>query len=135
MSDPETPNKPAKPKQSYANLHRITSNDAVCLHTIRGCRSEMARVYRMSLNHKIPAQDATRYIYALIAIRDTLVMEMDREPRLINPPSQEQPPIVIHAVPPSCYLSGDAINEIRKRELHNSYVNGVDVDKADGKLN
>jgi hypothetical protein len=134
---PDKPAKPAKPKVTYQ--HRITSNDATCLHTLAGVRTEMARVYRLALNRHVSGQEGARFIYMLTQIRDTLEM-INHEPLQLPPPQQlESPTINIIAVPPDHYLSADQVRAIRESEYRaaygNGHANGHANDDENGKLN
>jgi hypothetical protein len=44
-------------------------HNATALDTLAGVQGEMARVYRLALNGKVPSDEMTRFIYALKEIR------------------------------------------------------------------
>jgi len=46
------------------------------LDTLAGVRTEMARLYRLALNGRIPSDEMTRFIYALKEIRACLEAEI-----------------------------------------------------------
>ena len=48
----------------------------MALDTLAGVRREMARLYRLGLNGRIPSDEMTRFIYALKEIRACLEAEM-----------------------------------------------------------
>jgi hypothetical protein len=48
----------------------------MALDTLAGVRGEMARLYRLGLNGRIPSDEMTRFIYALKEIRACLEAEM-----------------------------------------------------------
>jgi hypothetical protein len=54
----------------------LTPRNAVALDTLAGVRSEMARLYRLALNGRIPSDEMTRFIYALKEIRACLEAEI-----------------------------------------------------------
>ncbi|WP_458145585.1 hypothetical protein [Bradyrhizobium sp. UFLA05-109] len=45
------------------------------MDTLAGVRGEMARLYRLGLNGRIPSDEMTRFIYALKEIRACLEVE------------------------------------------------------------
>jgi hypothetical protein len=53
----------------------LTPRNAMALDTLAGVRGEMARLYRMGLNGRIPSDEMTRFIYALKEIRACLEAE------------------------------------------------------------
>src|SRR5215471_1594586 len=53
----------------------LTPRNAMALNTLAGVRGEMARLYRMGLNGRIPSDEMTRFIYALKEIRACLEAE------------------------------------------------------------
>jgi hypothetical protein len=57
----------------------------MALDTLVGVRGEMARLYRLALNGRIPSDEMTRYIYALKEIRACLEAEAltDVQQRLV----------------------------------------------------
>ena len=48
----------------------------MALDTLAGVRGEMARLYRLALNNKLPCDELTRLIYTLKAIRACLEAEL-----------------------------------------------------------
>ena len=57
----------------------------MALDTLAGVRSEMARLYRLALNGKMPTDELTRLIYTLKEIRACLEAEIltDVQQRLV----------------------------------------------------
>jgi hypothetical protein len=53
----------------------LTPRNAMALDTLAGVRGEMARLYRLGLNGRIPSDEMTRFIYALKEIRACLEAE------------------------------------------------------------
>ena len=53
----------------------LSPRNAMALDTLAGVRGEMARLYRLGLNGKIPSDEMTRFIYALKEIRACLEAE------------------------------------------------------------
>ena len=47
----------------------LPPRNAMALDTLAGVRGEMARLYRLALNGRIPSDESTRLIYALKEIR------------------------------------------------------------------
>jgi hypothetical protein len=62
----------------------LSPRNAMALDTLAGVRGEMARLYRLGLNGRIPSDEMTRFIYALKEIRACLEAEtlIDIEQRL-----------------------------------------------------
>jgi hypothetical protein len=54
----------------------LSPRNAVALDTLAGVRGEIARLYRLALNGRIPSDEMTRFIYALKEIRGCLEAEM-----------------------------------------------------------
>ena len=54
----------------------LSPRNKMALDTLVGVRGEMARLYRLALNGRIPADEMTRFIYALKEIRACLEAEM-----------------------------------------------------------
>ena len=54
----------------------LPPRNAMALDTLAGVRGEMARLYRLGLNGKIPSDEMTRFIYALKEIRACIEAEM-----------------------------------------------------------
>jgi hypothetical protein len=65
----------------------LPPRNAMALDTLAGVRGEMARLYRLALNGRIPSDEMTRFIYALKEIRTCLEAEMltDVQQRLTLP--------------------------------------------------
>jgi hypothetical protein len=65
-------------------IERETPRNAMALDTLAEVRREMARLYRLGLNGRIPSDEMTRFIYALKEIRACLEAEtlIDVEQRL-----------------------------------------------------
>jgi hypothetical protein len=63
----------------------LSPRNAMALDTLAGVRGEMARLYRLALNGKIPSDEMTRFIYALKEIRACLEAEIltDVQQRLV----------------------------------------------------
>jgi hypothetical protein len=53
----------------------LSPRNKMALDTLVGVRGEMARLYRLALNGRIPSDEMTRYIYALKEIRACLEAE------------------------------------------------------------
>jgi len=53
----------------------LSPHNAIALDTLAGVRGEMARLYRLALNGKLPSDELTRFIYALKEIRACLEAE------------------------------------------------------------
>lgn len=64
----------------------LTPRNAMPLDTLAGVRGEMARLYRLGLNGRIPSDEMTRFIYALKEIRACLEAEIltDVQQRLVT---------------------------------------------------
>ena len=78
----------------------LSPRNAIALDTLAGVRGEMARLYRLGLNGRIPSDEMTRFIYALKEIRACLEAEIltDVQQRLVllsremdNPNGQRLP--------------------------------------------
>src|SRR6476660_677434 len=54
----------------------LPPRNAIALDTLAGVRGEMARLYRLALNGKIPADELTRLVYTLKEIRCCLESEI-----------------------------------------------------------
>ena len=63
----------------------LSPRNAMALDTLAGVRGEMARLYRLALNGRIPSDEMTRFIYALKEIRACLEAEIltDVQQRLV----------------------------------------------------
>ena len=63
----------------------LSPRNAVALDTLAGVRGEMARLYRLGLNGRIPSDELTRFVYALKEIRACLEAEIltDVQQRLV----------------------------------------------------
>ena len=63
----------------------LSPRNKMALDTLAGVRGEMARLYRLALNGKIPSDEMTRFIYALKEIRACLEAEIltDVQQRLV----------------------------------------------------
>jgi len=63
----------------------LSPHNAIALDTLAGVRGEMARLYRLALNGRIPSDEMTRFIYALKEIRAALEAEIltDVQQRLV----------------------------------------------------
>ena len=53
----------------------LSPRNAMALDTLAGVRGEMARLYRLGLNGRMPSDEMTRFIYALKEIRACLEAE------------------------------------------------------------
>ena len=69
-----------KPKAEVLSPH-----NKVALDTVAGVRGEMARLYRLALNGRMPTDELTRLIYTLKEIRACLEAEIltDVQERLV----------------------------------------------------
>ena len=54
----------------------LSPRNAMALDTLAGVRGEMARLYRLALNGKLPSDELTRFIYTLKEIRACLEAEI-----------------------------------------------------------
>ena len=54
----------------------LSPRNAMALDTLAGVRGEMARLYRLALNGRIPSDELTRLIYTLKEIRACLEAEI-----------------------------------------------------------
>ena len=54
----------------------LSPRNKMALDTLAGVRGEMARLYRLALNGRIPSDEMTRFIYALKEIRACLEAEV-----------------------------------------------------------
>ena len=54
----------------------LSPRNAMALDTLAGVRGEMARLYRLALNNKLPCDELTRLIYTLKEIRACLEAEV-----------------------------------------------------------
>ena len=54
----------------------LSPRNAMALDTLAGVRGEMARLYRLALNGRIPADELTRLVYTLKEIRCCLESEI-----------------------------------------------------------
>ena len=54
----------------------LSPRNAMALDTLAGVRGEMARLYRLALNNKLPCDELTRLIYTLKEIRACLEAEI-----------------------------------------------------------
>src|SRR5215510_7594715 len=63
----------------------LSPRNKMALDTLAGVRGEMARLYRLALNGRIPSDEMTRFIYALKEIRACLEAEIltDVQQRLV----------------------------------------------------
>ena len=63
----------------------LSPRNKMPLDTLVGVRGEMARLYRLALNGRIPSDEMTRFIYALKEIRACLDAELltDVQQRLV----------------------------------------------------
>ena len=62
------------PHQPKAEV--LSPRNAMALDTLAGVRGEMARLYRLALNNKLPCDELTRLIYTLKEIRACLEAEI-----------------------------------------------------------
>jgi hypothetical protein len=63
----------------------LSPRNAIALDTLSGVRGEMARLYRLALNGRLPSHELTRLIYTLKEIRACLEAETltDIQQRLV----------------------------------------------------
>jgi len=54
----------------------LSPRNKMALDTVAGVRSEMARLYRLGLNGRIPSDELTRLVYVLREIRACLEAEI-----------------------------------------------------------
>ena len=54
----------------------LSPRNAMSLDTLAGVRGEMARLYRLALNGRVPSDEMTRFIYVLKEIRACLEAEI-----------------------------------------------------------
>ena len=54
----------------------LSPRNAMALDTVAGVRGEMARLYRLGLNGRIPSDEMTRFVYVLKEIRACLEAEI-----------------------------------------------------------
>ena len=54
----------------------LPPRNAMALDTLAGVRGEMARLYRLGLNGKLPSDEMTRFVYVLKEVRACLEAEM-----------------------------------------------------------
>jgi hypothetical protein len=54
----------------------LTPRNKMPLDTLVGVRGEMARLYRLGLNGKLPSDEMTRFVYVLKEVRACLEAEM-----------------------------------------------------------
>jgi hypothetical protein len=62
------------PHQPKAEV--LSPRNAMALDSLAGVRGEMARLYRLALNGKLPADELTRLVYTLKEIRACLEAEI-----------------------------------------------------------
>ena len=53
----------------------LSPRNKMALDTLAGVRGEMARLYRLGLNGKIPSDEMTRFVYTLREIRCCIEVE------------------------------------------------------------
>src|SRR6476469_2880003 len=63
------------PLSEKPKVEVLSPRNKMALDTLVGVRGEMARLYRLALNGRIPSDEMTRYIYALKEIRACLEAE------------------------------------------------------------
>ena len=54
----------------------LPPRNAIALDTLAGVRGEMARLYRLGLNGRIPSDEMTRFVYVLKEIRACIEAEI-----------------------------------------------------------
>ena len=54
----------------------LPPRNAMALDTLAGVRGEMARLYRLGLNGRIPSDEMTRFVYVLKEIRACIEAEI-----------------------------------------------------------
>src|SRR6188472_4623698 len=64
------------PLNEKPKVEVLPPRNKMALDTLAGVRGEMARLYRLGLNGRIPSDEMTRFIYALKEIRACLEAEM-----------------------------------------------------------
>jgi len=64
------------PLMEKSKAEVLPPRNKVALDSLAGVRGEMARLYRLGLNGRIPSDEMTRFIYALKEIRACLEAEM-----------------------------------------------------------
>ena len=137
---PDKPKKPRTESTKYAKV-RLCCTEPCVLDTFSGILREAGRIYRLTLNGRISMQDGARLQFQLGNIRQILDAKLAHEreygPRLIGPPQQSEPTIVLHTVAQDCYLTAAEVARIRAVEHNNAYGNGQlkDADNGNGQLN
>ena len=63
------------PLMEKSKAEVLPPRNKVALDSLAGVRGEMARLYRLGLNGRIPSDEMTRFIYALKEIRACLEAE------------------------------------------------------------
>ena len=64
------------PLNEKPKVEVLPPRNKMALDTLAGVRGEMARLYRLGLNGRIPSDEMTRFIYALKEIRACLEAEL-----------------------------------------------------------
>lgn len=64
------------PLNEKPKVEVLPPRNKMALDTLVGVRGEMARLYRLGLNGKLPSDEMTRFIYALKEIRACIEAEM-----------------------------------------------------------
>ena len=59
-----------------AKIEVLSPRNAMALDTLAGVRGEMARLYRLGLNGRIPSDELTRFVYVLREIRACIEAEL-----------------------------------------------------------
>lgn len=54
----------------------LPPRNAMALDTLAGVRGEMARLYRLGLNGRVPSDEMTRFVYVLKEIRACIEAEI-----------------------------------------------------------
>ncbi len=64
----------------------LPPRNKMALDTLAGVRGEMARLYRLGLNGRIPSDEMTKFVYVLREIRAALEAELltDVQQRLVS---------------------------------------------------
>ena len=64
------------PLTNQSKVEVLPPRNKMALSTLAGVRGEMARLYRLGLNGRIPSDEITRFVYVLREIRACLEAEL-----------------------------------------------------------
>lgn len=74
LVNPQRTGRKALTQKSKAEV--LPPRNAMALDTLAGVRREMARLYRLGLNGKIPSDEMTRFVYVLKEVRACIEAEI-----------------------------------------------------------